>query len=203
MPWRAVVLVSCVLAAGCMVSNQKGQLVPDGNPRYWDQKLGEVTFHFDSTYNQGVVFGRSLALVLVALWVFASERGGKRVLTFVLGVPLVLGAAFLLVRDLPTLRHYRIAVLDDGLTLEIPPEPAREIPWAAIDSLFVSGRELKRGPADPRGRNPFVDVPEWERMELRTTGGESFEVDLSRLSWEQRQSVWKAIVVRAGLSPEK
>jgi len=31
--------------------------------RYWDQKLGEITFHFDSAYNQGVIFGRSLALV--------------------------------------------------------------------------------------------------------------------------------------------
>jgi len=45
----AFVLVAGLFAAGCMVSDQKGQLVPDGNPRYWDQKLGEVSFDFDST----------------------------------------------------------------------------------------------------------------------------------------------------------
>jgi hypothetical protein len=186
-----------------MISDQKGQLVPDGNPRYWDQKLGEVSFDFDSTWNRGVVFGRSAALGLLALWLFASERGGKKVLSLFLGVPLVGLAAFLLYQDLPALLHYRIAALESGLVIEIPPDTSVDTGWNAVESLSVTGWEMKRGAAGPLGKNPFTDVPEWETLEVRLVGGESATVDLRRLSWEQRQSVWKAIAVRAGLVERK
>lgn len=49
------------------------------------------------------------------------------------------------------------------------------------------------------GPNPFLNVPEWEAMTVRLAGGDLVDIDLRRLSWEQRQSVWEAIVVRAKL----
>jgi hypothetical protein len=200
---RGLVLVAGLLAGGCMVSEQKGQLVPDGNPRYWDQKLGEVTFDFDSTWNRGAVFGRSAALVLVAMWVFALERGGKKVLSLVVGLPLLGLAAYLLYQDLPTLQHYRIAALESGLVIEIPPDVSVDTGWSSVESLAVTGWEMKRGAPGPLGKNPFTDVPEWEAMDVRLAGGDLVTVDLKRLSWEQRQSVWKAIAVRANLVERK
>lgn len=196
-------LAAGLLAGGCMVSDQKGQLVPDGNPRYWDQKLGEVTFDFDSTWNRVAVFGRSASLGLVALWVFAMERGGKKVLSLAVGVPLLALSGFLLYQDLPTLQHYRIAALESGLVIEIPPDVAVDAGWNEVDSLSVTGWEMKRGAPGPLGKNPFTDVPEWEAMDVRLAGGELVTVDLKRLSWEQRQSVWKAIAVRARLVERK
>lgn len=199
---RATLLLLAVSAAGCMVSEQTGQLVPDGNPRYWDQKLGDLRFDFDTSYNQGVVYGRSVVLGLLALWTLRAEKGGPRMLSLVLGLPLLLAALFLLYRDLPTLRGYRIEVTAAGLVLEIPPAVSLDVPWQGVHSLTVSGHELRRTSEDPRGKNPFVGVPEWETMELTLEGDETVHVDLRRLSWEQRQSVWKAIVVRAGLSAQ-
>jgi len=132
--------------------------------------------------------------------VFVAEKGGKRVLSFVLGVPLLAGAGFLLFRDLPTLRRFEITAREGGLTLEIPPEPRREIPWGDIETMTVRGFELRRSQEPPPGgKNPFVDLPEWETMEVRVASGETYTVELTRLSWEQRQSVWKAIVLRARL----
>ena len=200
---RTLVLVAGLVAAGCMVSDQKGQLVPDGNPRYWDQKLGEVSFDFDSTWNRGAVFGRSAALVLLALAIFAAERGGKKALSLFVGLPLVVLAGYLLYQDLPTLLHYRIAALESGLVIEIPPDVSVDAGWDAVESLSVTGWEMKRGAPGPLGKNPFTDVPEWEAMDLRLAGGELVTVDLKRLSWEQRQSVWKAIAVRAALVERK
>lgn len=189
--------------AGCVVSEQSGQLVPDGNPRYWDQKLGEVSFHFDTPYNKAVVYGRSLLLALLGFWVFRAEQGGRRVLTVALGVPLLALALFLLYRDLPTLLRYRIEVLEGGLTLEIPPDVAHEVGWDGVEAMTVTGWELRRGKPGPAGPNPFVDLPEWQAMDLTFAGGETVHVDLRRLSWEQRQSVWKAIAVRARLVERK
>jgi len=40
-------------------------------------------------------------------------------------------------------------------------------------------------------------------MEVRVSGGDPIKVDLRRLSWEQRLSVWKAIAVRAHLVERK
>jgi hypothetical protein len=186
-----------------MISEQTGQLVPDGNPRYWDQKLGEVSFHFDSGYNKAVVFGRPLVLALLAGWLFRAEKGGQRVLSLFLGLPLLALAGFLLFRDLPSLLRYRIAALESGLVIDIPPEAGREVPWDAVETMTVSGWELRRGQTGPLGPNPFSDVPEWETMELGFVGGERVRVDLRRLSWEQRQSVWKAIAVRGRLVERK
>ena len=196
-------LLISLLAAGCMISEQTGQLVPDGNPRYWDQKLGEVTFHFDSTWNRVVVFGRSALLALLALWFIRSESGGKRLLTYAVGIPLLMVAAWLVAKDLPSLRRYKIAALEHGLVIEIPPDPMREVPWTDVQSMLVTGWELKKGAPPPGGANPFTDVPEWERMQVHTSSGDTFDVDLKRLSWEQRQSVWKAIAVRAHLVERK
>jgi hypothetical protein len=196
---KTLMLAVALLSAGCMISEQDGQLIPDGNLRYWNQQLGDVRFHFDSTFNKVVLYGRSAALVVVALWVFAAERGGKPLFSLVLGPPLLAAASFLVYRDLPTLREYEIAARAGGLTLAIPPAPRREMTWDEIETMSVKGVELRRSQEPPGGKNPFVDLPEWESMELRTTSGETFTVDLTRLSQEQRQSVWKAIVVRARL----
>lgn len=199
----AVGLVLALGMAGCMVSEQTGQLVPDGNPRYWNQQLGEVTFHFDTPVNKGIVYGRSALLALAALWLFLAEKGGRRVLSFLLGLPLLAVAGFLLVKDLPTLQRFKIAALETGLVLEIPPAEVFEVPWSGIESMTVSGWELRRGKPTPLGPNPFADVPDWEIMDLTFAGADSVRVDLRRLSVEQRQSVWKAIAVRGRMVEQK
>lgn len=141
---RICVLAVCLLCAGCLLSEQAGVLFPDG-----DARVGEIALHFDSTYNKALVYGRSALLVILALFVFSLERGTwKKGLSAMIGVPLLAASGWLVTRDLPTLRDYRIQLLSSGLFVRIPPEPERKLAWDEIESMAVQGLSTRvSGPA--------------------------------------------------------
>ncbi len=203
---RALLAVLALSLCGCfLVSEQTGQLIPDGDPRFWDGKLGDVVIHFDSTYNKGLLFLRTVGMLGFAWWVWNTERrSSSKVLTLALAAPLTLAAVVLLVRDFPMVRSYRIAMKASGLEMRIPPRTRIDVPWSQVEGLHVSGVEWHTGAATPGGRagnkdRTFLDLPEWETMELSLTDGTKTTVDLTRLSIEQRGTVFKTIATRAGL----
>jgi hypothetical protein len=180
--WTLVLVL--LLGSGCMISEQEGQGVE------------ELSFHFDTDFNRIVLFARSAAIGLVALWVFAGSR--RKTGPVVVGVALLVVALGLFVKDYPTLSRYNVQVLDQGLVLRIPPEEERSFPWEAIEEMYVEGV----GPASsPHGdaMTKLLELPDWHSMRITLTGGETHLVDLKRLSIEQRQTLWRAIARRAQL----
>ncbi len=200
---RAILLFLALSSTACAVSEQVGRLQPPGNPRYHtDSELGEVAFHFDTTYNKALVFGRTLALGLLALWVFKAGAGRSLVLTMI--AIAVLGAAvWLLVPDLPTLGRYEVRAGKNGLELSIPPEPPRHIEWSELEEMRISGHEWIGTRSPMRGGADFGRLAEWQTMELRLAGGEEIVVDLERLSVEHRQNCWRAIAAHAQLTEDR
>lgn len=209
---RAVVLALSMLCAGCLVSEQQGTVHTLYNPNQDGSTSGEFTIHFDNAYNKGVVFGRSALLALLGLWFVSVELGCRtKTLTLVLGAPALAASAWLLNQDLPTLLRYRINVRAAGLRVEIPPAAAREIVWDQLQGMTVLGHEFPRlGSRDPRPRlgprdlrpendSPVADIADWRTLDLRLAGGEVLKIDLSRLSLEQRITVFRAIAMRARL----
>jgi len=209
---RAVVLALSVLCAGCLVSEQEGTVHTLYNPDQDGSTRGEFTIHFDNAYNKGVVFGRSALLALLGLWVVYAELGSwNKTLTLLLGAPALAASAWLLNQDLPTLQRYRINVRAAELRIEIPPSSAREITWGQVHAMTVLGHEFPRlGSRDPRPRlgsrdlrpendSPVADIGDWRTLDLSLDGGEVLKIDLSRLSLEQRITVFGAIAMRARL----
>lgn len=187
---RALVLLLSLPLAACLISEQQGEMPQD------------VAFHFSSDYNKAFVAGRTLALLLVAFWAWNTERGSNsKMLTLLLGLPALTAAVWLGVRDWRVLSSYRIEVRPATLYLRIPPEPEKEVAWEAIETLGIKGFEWQRGQKLPfGGRADFwTQLPDWETMEIRAGGGQQYVVDLARLSIEQRQNLWRAIVQRARL----
>jgi len=197
---RILVLVWCLLAAGCLLSEQAGVLYPDG-----DGRVGEIALHFDSTYNKTLVYGRSALLVILALFLFSLERGTwKKGLSAMIGVPLLAASGWLVTRDFPTLRDYRIQLLSSGLFVRIPPEPERKFAWDEIGSMTVHGLEYPR--LGSSGGRPLKDgglwslsIADWKTADLKLTRGETFVIDLTRLSIEHRQTLFLTIAKRARL----
>lgn len=191
---KALVAFLALFLCGCLISEQEGE------------GTEELTFHFDSTFNKAVVYGRSAALGLLAFWFFAAERGtSKKVASIALGLPALGLAGWFLFRDLPTLQHYRVEVRDGGLYLRIPPEPEKEVQWGSIETMVIKGIEYQRGTVNPvtRQKDMWTDLPDWHTLELRLVGEDPYAVDLERLSVEQRQTLWKAIATRARMVEQK
>lgn len=194
--WRRLFPVGVVLLfSGCMVSEQAGDFNAD------------LTFHFGSDFNRYLLYGRSAGLVMVAFWIFSAEkRAPKKVLSILLGVPALAAASYLLYKDYPTLKSYRIELLDSGLYLNVPPDAEVRIEWPSIKTMEVKGIDYGRGIRNP---NPmaqtsyFTDLPDWQDMTLTLSNNQMYRVDLSRLSVEQRQTLWRAIVKRAQLVQQK
>ena len=166
----------------------------------------EVTVHFDTLFNRILLFGRSGVVALLALWVLSSWS--KKVGS-VVGLGLLALAGYLAHRDYPTLTDYRIDVMDSGLYLKIPPEPEKQIPWSSIAGMELAGHEwasLGGGRANALGQQnqiPYLELPEWETMDIILTGGQKHTVDLKLLSIEQRQILSMAIVKQANLVGEQ
>jgi hypothetical protein len=170
--------------SGCLISEQMGQ----------DRE--DLTFHFDTEFNRIALFARSGALAAVALWLFAGAK--KSPGSAVLGGVLLAAAAWLVVKDYPTLRRYHVQVLGEGLVLGIPPEEEMTLPWGAIEEMYVEGV----GSATEVPRDEFerrLSLPDWHSMRITVTGGATHDVDLKLLSVEQRQILWRAIARRASL----
>ena len=181
---RLALVLVLFFGAGCMISEQEGQGVQ------------ELSFHFDTDFNRIVLFARSAAIGLVALWVFAGSR--RKTGPVVVGVALLVVALGFFVRDYPTLSGYSVQVLDEGLVLRIPPEKDKSFAWESIEEMYVEGV----GPASsPHGDavTKLLELPDWHSMRITLTGGETHLVDLKRLSIEQRQTLWRSIARRAQL----
>jgi hypothetical protein len=186
--WRQTALVALALfllfGTGCLISEQEGQGVE------------ELAFHFDTDFNRIVLFARSAAIGIIALWVFAGSR--KQTGTVLVGVAILVVALGLFFKDYPTLSRYSVQVLDEGLVLRIPPEEEKSFPWAAIEEMYVEGV----GPASsPHGDavTKLLELPDWHTMRITLAGGETHLVDLKLLSVEQRQTLWRSIARRAQL----
>jgi hypothetical protein len=160
------------------------------------QDREDLTFHFDTQFNRVVLFARSGALAAVALWLFAGAK--KSAGSAVFGVLLLAAAAWLFVKDYPTLSRYRVQVLGEGLVLGIPPEEEMTVPWGAIEEMYVEGvGSASEVPKDEFERR--LSLPDWHSMRITVTGGATHDVDLKLLSVEQRQILWRAIARRASL----
>lgn len=175
----------CLLTSfGCMISEQEGQ----------DRE--DLTFRFDTGFNRMMLFGRSGALAVVAAWLFAGSK--KNAVPVVFGIVFLGAAGWLLIRDYPTLSRYRVQVLGEGLTLSIPPEAEKTLPWGTIEEMYVEGV----GSASEVPRDEFerrLALPDWHSMSITVAGGATHDVDLKLLSVEQRQILWRAIARRAEL----
>ncbi len=171
-------------SSGCMISEQEGQ----------DRE--DLTYHFDTEFNRIILFARSGALAAVAVWLFAGSK--KNAVPILFGVVFLGAAAWLLIKDYPTLSRYRVQVLGEGLVLAIPPEEEKTLPWGAIEEMSVEGM----GSASEMPRDEFerrLSLPDWHSMRITVAGGANHEVDLKLLSVEQRQILWRAIARRANL----
>ena len=201
---RTLLLCLALSSTACAVSEQVGRLQPPGNRRFHtDSELGEVAFHFDSTFNKAAIFGRTAALGLLALFVFKAGARGRTLVTTIVAIAVLGAAAWLLVSDLPTLARYEIRVRKSGLDVSIPPEPPRHIDWSELEEMRISGYEWigtrQHGTSGPN----FGRLAEWQSMELRLGSDEEIFVDLERLSVEHRQNLWRAIAAHSDLSEER
>jgi hypothetical protein len=188
-PFGAAFCLLCFSA--CMVSEQIGE----GNE--------ELTFHFDTDFNLYLLFGRSAAIAVLALWIFTSWKKST-VATIIAAV--VFGAAvWLVIQDLPSLKSYEVHVLEGGLELNIPPDSQKRIHWNSIETLELEGFEYMAIPmaaSTPFSPGSQLELPEWETMEIKTNDGQTHLLNLKRLSLEQRQILAQAIVKRAQLVSE-
>ncbi len=192
---RVLPVAFALLLSGCLISEQSGEFNSD------------LTYDFGSDLNYYLLFGRSAGLAMVASWIFSAEKKSpSKLLSILLGVPALLAAGYLLYRDYPTVKSYRIELMDSGLYLNVPPDPEVHIDWSTIKLMEVKGIDYGRGIRNP---NPmaqtsyFTDLPDWHDMTLTLTDGQTHRVDLSRLSVEQRQILWRAIARRAQLVEQK
>jgi hypothetical protein len=116
-------------------------------------------------------------------------------------------AGWLISHDYPILTDYRIDVLDSALYLNIPPEPKKQIPWSSIERMELAGYEWASLGGDriigQKIRTPFLELPEWETMDILLTGGQKLTVNLKLLSIEQRQILSMAIAEQANLVKEQ
>lgn len=184
---RLVLLLfaACALA-GCLMSEQEGERSHANSP-----PPERMAFHYDSGLNRGIVWGRSAALVLLGLWIASLAGKEKKLVAIGLGtLPCVGLAGWLLVQGLGEISGYRIDVETDRLVVRMPGEEQRDFYWEQIDELWVEGTAYELG-----GGLPTFE--EYDTMELRLTGGESYVVDLTRLSVEQRGTLWQAVVRKA------
>jgi hypothetical protein len=187
--WVLFVLGGLCLG-GCVISEQIGEAPHD------------LVFHFGTGVNRVIVYGRSAVLAAIGIWIL--NAWGKKAGALVVALGLFGVAAWLVYVDYPTLSSYRVGVLDTGLYLNIPPEPERTIDWASVEEMKIEGVEWASigAPGAPPGMAKsyaWSELPDWKTMELVLENGETHQVDLERLSIEQRQILWRAIARRARL----
>lgn len=205
----ALALAASVALAGCMISDQTGQMpqkLPGMGSGYSAPE--DITYHFDTGFNWGIVIGRSLVLLVLALWLYRSVGG---TLPKLLSGVLVAVAGWLLYQGLVTLARYRVEVrIGSGLHVSVPRAEPVEIPWDTIESLEVSGFEWQRAQMAPGfgttpqpAKVPFTELPDWRSMSFSLAGGRNLTLDVAPLSIEQRQSLLNAIVKYGGLAEEK
>lgn len=121
-------------------------------------------------------------------------------------MPALGAAGWLYYKDYAALSRYHIDIVDDSLYISVPPEEEIEVPLQSIELMEIKGIDYGKGIRNPNpmaGTSYFTDLPDWHEMTLTLTTKEHYFVDLSRLSVEQRQILWRAIARRAGLVERK
>jgi hypothetical protein len=189
-----LVLAGVSLFSGCMISEQIGRMPQD------------FTIHFDTDFNRILLFGRSLALAVLAVWLYHALR--KTTAATVVSVVVFGVAAWLFIMDYPALSKYRIEIQGEGLVLNIPPDPEAFIAWDTIETLQLAGYEWATVPMPevvdrfmPKSDDAFSSLPDWETMDI-TAGGARYHIVVKKLSVEQRQILSRAIVHRGHLVQE-
>jgi len=207
--WLVILVALCSVAlAGCVISEQTGhmpQRLPGHGSGYSAPE--DVTYHFESGFNWGIVLGRSAALAILGLWLFFSVGG---TIPRVVAVVAFGAAAWLLYQGLTTITGYRVeAGVESGLHVSVPPDAPVHIPYETIETLEISGYEWMRGqtspgfgPNVPARKLAFTELPDWRSITISTTDGQRVQLDVERLSIEQRQGLLRAIVQYGGLVKE-
>jgi hypothetical protein len=187
-------LAGVSLLSGCMISEQIGRMPQD------------FTIHFDTEFNRILLFGRSVALVVLAVWLYHALR--KNTAAIVASVVVFGVAAGLFIVDYSTLSKYRVEVQGEGLLLNIPPDPEALIAWDTIEALELAGYEWANVPMPevmdrfmPKSADAFSSLPDWETMDI-TADGFRYHINLKKLSIEQRSILSRAIVHRGRLVQE-
>ena len=76
------------------------------------------------------------------------------------GTALLAGSAWLLLRGIAIVHHYRIEIRKIALFIEVPPAAARAIPWETIRAMRIEGTEYDIGTG-------VKTHDEWKTMHLR------------------------------------
>ena len=196
-------LACCLLAltaAGCLMSEQIGEPVGYGTSRMPND---DVTIHFDTQFNRILMFGRSGAIAVIGLWIVSTW--GAKPGSILVGVALFATAAWLVVKDYPSVTGYRLEVAPEGLTLKVPPDLDTLIRWESVEGLELEGSAYGHiaGNIQFDGvrmvRQTALELPAWKTMKLTLAGGQSHLIQLDELSIEHRQIFARALIKRAGL----
>lgn len=190
-------LVALASATGCLISTQDGERTHVNAP-----PPEEISFHFDTQFNKVLVYGRSLALLLIPLWLIASHKSGPlSTLTIVVGASAIVIAGWLYWTGTAKAKDYRIEVRKEHLQLNFPSEGAVTIGWNEIEEMEGEGRALDTTFGD--GKFQAVKwSPQWEDLRITLTDGTRRRLDLRPLSVEQRGTLMRAIADRARLQGE-
>jgi hypothetical protein len=194
-----LILLAVVIASpACMVSTQEGDRTHVNSPH-----PDEIAFHFDTPFNNALLYGRSLVLLLVPWWAWTSRRAGGGVdpVPIVLAVLATVAAGWLLISGYTKMTEYRIDVVPEGLSLQIPSQPPAQIHWSEIEEIEGDGKAYDVSFGDGGG-HALKWATEWEDLWIRLADGRECYVDLRPLSVEQRGTLWRAIARNAELEVE-
>jgi len=144
-----------------------------------------------------LLFGRSLALLLVPLWAFSQRKGSGAAVPMVLGAVALVASGWLLWAGWVKTSHYRIEVRKEHLRVDIPSEQPARIEWASIEEVYGEGEALDVSLG--LGERGLKWSPQWEDMRISFSNGTHHDVDLRPLSVEQRGTLMRAIGQKAGL----
>jgi len=201
MPPKILLAVSLlVLSTGCLVSEQIGEPVGHGTSRMAGE---DVAIHFDTDFNRIILFGRSAALVVIALWIFSAW--GLKPGSILVGGTLIGAAGWLVAKDYPAVEGYRLEVAAEGLTVKVPPDLDTLVSWRSIEELELEGFGYARiggGPqftAQGMTQGAGLELPDWKTMKLTLAGGQVHTIRLDALSIEHREILANALIKRAGL----
>ena len=186
--WTLVLLVvlgSIAGTTGCMISTQEGEKT-HVNAKDPD----EIVFHFDTSFNRTLLYGRSMALVGLALFFMKTRgAGGGNVLTILLAVGLGAGAIGLYVIGNNKISDYRIAMNPVGMTLDLPAKPTKLIEWKQVEGIDGEGQATDVS----FGGKQAMWSTEWESCTIHLRGDEKVFLNLKPLSYEQRGTLWRAV----------
>lgn len=180
-----VVLVAMTGMTGCMISTQEGEKthVNAADP-------DQIVFHFDTPFNRALLYGRSMVLVGLALWLVKTRRsGGGNVITILLALGLGAGAVGLYVAGNRKVSHYRIELNPVGLALNLPAQPTKQIDWNSVEAIDGEGEATDVS----FGGKQAMWSTEWDSFTIHLRGDEKVHVDLKPLSYEQRGTLWRAV----------